>query len=237
MTAAVSGAARHAQVVHALGAAIVHGELGPGAPVPTEDELVSQFQVGRSALREGVKVLAGKGLLESRTSAGTRVRPRESWNLLDPDVLALAVRPAGQPGRRPDAGRSAGRAGARRGPAGRRAGQRGAARCDHDRDGAAVGDGRRPGSVHRGRPGLSPRGVRRLRQRPAALHPRRDQRGAQRDPAAAHPLRWRTTGRRCPHHQRVAEAIQRGHHRKAEAAMREVVEGARADALRSGGTP
>jgi hypothetical protein len=33
----------------------------------------------------------------------------------------------------------------------------------------------------------------------------------------------------------VAEAIQRGHHRKAEAAMREVVEGARADALRSGG--
>ncbi len=55
--------------------------------MPTEDELVSQFQVGRSALREGVKVLAGKGLLESRTSAGTRVRPRESWNLLDPDVL------------------------------------------------------------------------------------------------------------------------------------------------------
>jgi DNA-binding FadR family transcriptional regulator len=34
-----------------------------------------------------------------------------------------------------------------------------------------------------------------------------------------------------PTHQRVAEAIQRGHHRKAEAAMREIVEGARADAL------
>ena len=87
MTAAYPGQARHAQVVHALGAAIVRGELGPGSPVPTEDELVGRFEVGRSALREGVKVLAGKGLLESRTSAGTRVRPRESWNLLDPDVL------------------------------------------------------------------------------------------------------------------------------------------------------
>src|SRR5882757_5190650 len=87
VTAAYPGQARHAQVVHALGAAIVRGELGPGSPVPTEHELVSRLEVGRSALREGVKVLAGKGLLESRTSAGTRVRPREAWNLLDPDVL------------------------------------------------------------------------------------------------------------------------------------------------------
>ena len=75
MTAAYPAQARHGQVVHGLGAQIVRGELGPGCPVPTEDELVSQFEVGRSALREGVKVLAGKGLLESRTSAGTRVRP------------------------------------------------------------------------------------------------------------------------------------------------------------------
>jgi DNA-binding FadR family transcriptional regulator len=34
-----------------------------------------------------------------------------------------------------------------------------------------------------------------------------------------------------PTHQRVTEAILRGHHRKAEAAMREIVEGARADAV------
>ena len=93
MTAAYPDQARHAQVVHGLGAQIVRGQLPPGAAVPTEDELVGQFDVGRSALREGVKVLAGKGLLESRTSAGTRVRPRESWNLLDPDVL----RPGGTP--------------------------------------------------------------------------------------------------------------------------------------------
>src|SRR6266702_1106492 len=93
VTAAYPAQARHAQVVHRLGARIVRGELGPGSPVPTEDELVSQFEVGRSSLREGVKVLAGKGLLESRTSAGTRVRSRESWNLLDPDVLRWRFSP------------------------------------------------------------------------------------------------------------------------------------------------
>ena len=39
-------------------------------------------------VREAVKVLAAKGLVVSRPRTGTRVRPSESWNLLDPDVLA-----------------------------------------------------------------------------------------------------------------------------------------------------
>lgn len=48
---------------------------------------MNDLDVGRSALREAMKVLAGKGLLETRTRAGTLVRERESWNLMDPDVL------------------------------------------------------------------------------------------------------------------------------------------------------
>jgi len=39
-------------------------------------------------VREAIKVLAAKGLVESRPKVGTRVRPRRDWNLLDPDVLA-----------------------------------------------------------------------------------------------------------------------------------------------------
>ena len=98
MTAAYPGQARHAQVVHALGAAIVRGELGPGRPVPTEDELVSRFAVGRSALREGVKVLAGKGLLgepDQRGHPGPAPRVVEPAR---PGRAALAVFAAGQPG-------------------------------------------------------------------------------------------------------------------------------------------
>lgn len=77
----------HGRVVHTLGERIAGGALAPGDPLPTEEELVSELGVGRSVLREAMKVLAGKGLLESRTRAGTRVRAREAWHLMDPDVL------------------------------------------------------------------------------------------------------------------------------------------------------
>jgi DNA-binding FadR family transcriptional regulator len=42
-------------------------------------------------LREAIKVLAAKRLVESRPKTGTRVRPRRDWNLLDPDVLAWQI--------------------------------------------------------------------------------------------------------------------------------------------------
>lgn len=76
--------ARNVQVVHALGARIVGGSLAPGTSIPIEEELVGELGVGRSAVREGVKVLAGKGLLETRRSAGTIVRPRESGTCSTP---------------------------------------------------------------------------------------------------------------------------------------------------------
>jgi len=85
---------QHGRVVHALGARIAGGDLAPGEPLPTEEQLVGELGVGRSALREAMKVLGGKGLVESRTRAGTRVRPREAWHLMDPDVLGWRYRTA-----------------------------------------------------------------------------------------------------------------------------------------------
>jgi len=74
----------HDRVVHAIGRKILGGQLRPGALLPAEPELGAS----RTVLREAIKVLAAKGLVESRPKTGTRVRPRESWNLLDADVLA-----------------------------------------------------------------------------------------------------------------------------------------------------
>src|SRR5438876_7310314 len=74
----------HDRVVHAIGRKILHGDLPPGALLPAEPELGAS----RTVVREAVKVLAAKGLVESRPKTGTRVRPRNAWNLLDPDVLA-----------------------------------------------------------------------------------------------------------------------------------------------------
>lgn len=74
----------HGQVVHAIGRRIVSGEIRPGELLPAEASLPAS----RTVLREAIKVLAAKGLVESRPRIGTRVRPRAAWNLLDPDVLA-----------------------------------------------------------------------------------------------------------------------------------------------------
>lgn len=78
----------HGQVAHALGERIVRGELAPGSLLPPEAELSRHLGVSRTALREAIKLMSSKGLVESRRKAGTRVRPRASWNMLDPDVLA-----------------------------------------------------------------------------------------------------------------------------------------------------
>jgi DNA-binding FadR family transcriptional regulator len=74
----------HGQIVHTIGRQILRGDLRPGDPIPVPHDLPAS----RTALREAFKVLAAKGLLEARPKTGTRVRSRDAWNLLDPDVLA-----------------------------------------------------------------------------------------------------------------------------------------------------
>ena len=78
----------HGQVAHEIGRRIVSGAIGQGEFLPRESELSEQFCVSRQAIREALKVLAAKGLVNSRRRAGTYVTPRRTWNLLDPDVLA-----------------------------------------------------------------------------------------------------------------------------------------------------
>jgi DNA-binding FadR family transcriptional regulator len=55
---------------------------------PNEATLCQQLGVSRSILREAVKVLADKGLVEVRPRLGMHSTPRAHWNLLDPDILA-----------------------------------------------------------------------------------------------------------------------------------------------------
>lgn len=77
----------HGQIVHRIGVQIMRGELKPGDLIPA-DELSAELGLSRTVIREAVKVLAAKGLIEARPKTGTRVRARSAWNLLDPDVLA-----------------------------------------------------------------------------------------------------------------------------------------------------
>lgn len=76
-----------AHVVEEIGTRIVRGDLKPGDPFPNEADLGREFEASRSVIREAVKSLAAKGLLESRTRTGIRVLPPMNWNLLDVSVL------------------------------------------------------------------------------------------------------------------------------------------------------
>jgi len=74
-------------VLDKLGHAIVGGRYASGQRLPTEDELARKLKVSRPSLREGLKALARKGLVESRTRRGTIALGREHWDALDADVL------------------------------------------------------------------------------------------------------------------------------------------------------
>jgi DNA-binding FadR family transcriptional regulator len=75
-------------VVEELGRRIMRGDVLPGETLPNEAALGAEFDASRSVIREAVKSLAAKGLIESRTRTGIHVLSPVHWNLLDPEVLA-----------------------------------------------------------------------------------------------------------------------------------------------------
>jgi DNA-binding FadR family transcriptional regulator len=77
----------HRGVVDTLARRIMSGRIRPGEGLPNTQDLSAELGVSRSALREAIKVLGAKGMLEVRPRTGTRVLPRSSWNLMDPELL------------------------------------------------------------------------------------------------------------------------------------------------------
>lgn len=78
----------YGHVMHELGLRIVSGKVQPGDVLPREETLAESLLVSRTALREALKVLSAKGLIESRAGVGARVLEERFWNQLDADVLA-----------------------------------------------------------------------------------------------------------------------------------------------------
>ncbi len=75
------------KVVHELGQRIVRGDFAEKGSLPTEPELSAELGISRNVLREAVKVLASKGLLDVRPKTGMRIRTEDHWNVLDPDIV------------------------------------------------------------------------------------------------------------------------------------------------------
>jgi DNA-binding FadR family transcriptional regulator len=88
-------ARRPANLAHAVAAElvarIVHGQHPPGTALPPEPALCSMFAVSRSVVREAVKVLQEKGLVQVRQGSGTTVTDPTRWDMLDKLVLSASI--------------------------------------------------------------------------------------------------------------------------------------------------
>jgi DNA-binding FadR family transcriptional regulator len=78
-------------ILEELGHRIIGGALADGDVLPTEPALCDEFGLSRTVVREGLKLLEGRGLVRVEQGRGTTVQPRSSWDLLDPDVLRIAL--------------------------------------------------------------------------------------------------------------------------------------------------
>ncbi|MBK3745924.1 FadR family transcriptional regulator, partial [Paraburkholderia aspalathi] len=78
----------HTKVVADLGHSIVSGAIPQGSTLPSDQELSLRFGVSRTVLREAMKTLAAKGLIEAKAKVGTRVCDQMHWNFFDADILS-----------------------------------------------------------------------------------------------------------------------------------------------------
>ena len=70
---------------------VVRGIHPSGTSLPAEPVLCESFSVSRTVVREAVKLLQAKGLVQVRQGAGTVVNPPSKWNMLDELVLAAVI--------------------------------------------------------------------------------------------------------------------------------------------------
>ncbi len=70
-------------VVDVLEKPILDGTFPEGDKLPSEEQLATQLGVGRRAIREALKVLETKGLVETQMGIGTVVKRNDLTNFLD----------------------------------------------------------------------------------------------------------------------------------------------------------
>ena len=86
MNSRYKGRGVHGQTVELLGTRIVNGTFAPGEVLDLT-AVGNELGLSLTSLREAIKVLMAKGLLDARQKKGTFVRPRSEWNSLDGEVL------------------------------------------------------------------------------------------------------------------------------------------------------
>ena len=77
----------HSYVINEIGVRIVAGAFPVGSILPNDAEMMDLYGVSRTVLREALKTLEAKGLVEARPKVGTRVSRASRWSLYDQQVF------------------------------------------------------------------------------------------------------------------------------------------------------
>lgn len=85
----------HESVTVRIAEPIVAGDLLPGDLLPSEMSLAARFGVSRTVIREALKALASKGMIQILHGQGVRVQPEVAWSAFDPLILAARERQGG----------------------------------------------------------------------------------------------------------------------------------------------
>lgn len=78
----------HTFVINEIGHGIVTGKFPVGSILASDAVMMETYGVSRTVLREALKTLEAKGLVEARPKVGTRVSPASRWSFFDPQVLS-----------------------------------------------------------------------------------------------------------------------------------------------------
>jgi GntR family transcriptional repressor for pyruvate dehydrogenase complex len=78
-------------VLERLKEALINKDLKPGDYLPSESELAKGFGVGKSSIREAVKMLEAMGVVEIKRGQGTIIRERSDPNNVNSLVFQLLI--------------------------------------------------------------------------------------------------------------------------------------------------
>ena len=93
MSRAVKTSRLYEQIVQQVEDAILKGQLKPGDQLPAERDLAHSFGVSRTAVREAVKTLREKGLVEAYSGRGTFVTNGTSHSIRQSLDLMIRINP------------------------------------------------------------------------------------------------------------------------------------------------
>lgn len=79
------------QLLERIKSALIRGDLKPGDYLPSETELTHSLGIGKSSVREAIKMLQAIGIVEVKRGQGTMIRREPGTPLVDPMAFGMIL--------------------------------------------------------------------------------------------------------------------------------------------------